>query len=55
MNALTDRQKQHFWESCRSRNYQASQRLEGIDAPPIALSGEQAVARIAELRRHYER
>jgi hypothetical protein len=39
----------------RNVNFQASRRLEGVDVPLVTLTAEEALARIAALRRHYER
>ncbi len=55
MKHLTDRQKQLLWQQQRSRNFSASQRLEGIASQPLDLTPEHAIARIDTLRRHYER
>lgn len=55
MKKLTDRQKSLHWEQQRNANFQASRRLEGVDSPLVTLSAEKALARLDELRRHYER
>lgn len=55
MKKLTDKQKSHLWEKTRNANFQASRRLEGVDTPLVTLSSDEALARIEELRRHYER
>ncbi|GGD31109.1 YhfG family protein [Franconibacter pulveris 1160] len=52
---LTDKQKARLWERQKNANFQASNRLEGIDIPLITLSREEALARIDERRGHYER
>jgi hypothetical protein len=52
---LTDKQKSRLWEQRRNVNFQASRRLEGVDIPLVTLSAEDALARLEELRRHYER
>nr|WP_196239066.1 MULTISPECIES: YhfG family protein [Citrobacter] len=44
-----------MWEQRRNANFQASRRLEGVDIPRVTLSAEDALARLEELRRHYER
>lgn len=51
---LTDKQKSRFWEQRRNVNFQQSRRLEGIDIPSN-LTADEALARLDELRRHYER
>jgi hypothetical protein len=55
MKKLTEKQKSRLWEDRRSVNFQASQRLEGVDIPLINLTAEEALARIEALRSHYER
>ncbi|HBU6431656.1 TPA: YhfG family protein [Klebsiella oxytoca] len=55
MKKLTEKQKSRLWEDRRNVNFQASRRLEGVDIPLINLTPEEALARIAALRRHYER
>ncbi|ELY6198820.1 YhfG family protein [Cronobacter sakazakii] len=52
---LTDKQKSRFWDAQKNHNFQASNRLEGIEVPLVTLSREEALARIDELRGHYER
>ncbi len=52
---LTDKQKSRLWEQRRNVNFQGSRRLEGVDIPRVTLSAEDALARLDELRRHYER
>ena len=52
---LTDRQKSRLWEQDRNVNFQASRRLEGIESPLVTLTPVEAMTRIEELRRHYER
>lgn len=52
---LTDKQKARLWDRQKNANFQASNRLEGIDVPLITLSRDEALARIDELRGHYER
>jgi len=52
---LTDKQKSRLWEQRRNANFQASRRLEGVDVPRVTLSTEDALARLEELRGHYER
>ncbi|MEG1420385.1 MAG: YhfG family protein [Citrobacter sp.] len=55
MKKLTDKQKSSLWEQLRNGNFQASRRLEGVDIPRVTLSAEDALVRLEELRRHYER
>lgn len=55
MKKLTDKQKSRLWEQRRNVNFQGSRRLEGVDIPRVTLSAEGALARLEELRRHYER
>jgi hypothetical protein len=55
MKKLTDKQKTRLWEQRRNENFQASRRLEGVDIPLQSLTGEEVLARLEELRRHYER
>ncbi len=55
MKKLTDKQKSRLWEKYHNANFQASRRLEGVDTPLVTLSSDEALARIEELRRHYER
>ncbi|MGK0705913.1 YhfG family protein [Yokenella regensburgei] len=55
MQKLTDKQKSHLWVQSRNANFQASRRLEGVDVPMVVLENAQVVARLEELRRHYER
>ncbi|POP43197.1 DUF2559 domain-containing protein [Superficieibacter electus] len=55
MKKLTDKQKTRLWEHLRNENFQASRRLEGVDIPLQSLTAEDALARLEELRRHYER
>lgn len=52
---LTGKQKARLWEQQRNINFQASRRLEGIEIPLTELTEEEALARIDELRGHYER
>ncbi len=52
---LTEKQKSRLWQQQRSRTFQASNRLEGIEVPLITLTLEEALARINEVRGHYER
>ncbi|GJL35558.1 hypothetical protein PUATCC27989T_04900 [Phytobacter ursingii] len=52
---LTDRQKSRLWEQDRNVNFQASRRLEGVESPLVTLTPDEAMTRIAALRRHYER
>jgi len=52
---LTDRQKSRLWEQQRNVNFQASRRLEGVESPLVTLIPAEALARLEELRRHYER
>lgn len=51
---LTDKQKSRFWEQRRNVNFQQSCRLEG-EIPLVTLTADEALARLDELRRHYER
>ncbi|EAA7192857.1 YhfG family protein [Salmonella enterica] len=51
----TDKQKSRFWEQRRNVNFQQSRRLEGIEIPLVALTADEALVRLDELRRHYER
>lgn len=55
MKKLTDRQKSRLWEQQRNTNFQASRRLESVDSPLVTLTAPEALARLDELRRHYER
>ena len=55
MKKLTEKQKSRLWEDRRNVNFQASRRLEGVDIALITLTPEEALARIAALRSHYER
>lgn len=55
MKKLTDKQKIRLWEARRNENFQASRRLEGADVTLQVLTAEEALARLEELRRHYER
>ncbi|TGC79071.1 DUF2559 domain-containing protein [Salmonella enterica subsp. enterica serovar Wilhelmsburg] len=55
MKKLTDKQKSRFWEQRRNVNFQQSCRLEGIEIPLVTLTADEALARLDELRRHYER
>lgn len=55
MKKLTDRQKSRLWEQLRNVNFQASRRLEGVEQPLITLNAAEALTRLEELRRHYER
>ncbi|EFJ2868262.1 TPA: YhfG family protein [Escherichia coli] len=55
MKKLTDKQKSRLWELQRNRNFQASRRLEGVEMPLVTLTAAEALARLEELRRHYER
>ncbi|EAB0492331.1 YhfG family protein [Shigella flexneri] len=50
-----DKQKSRLWELQRNRNFQASRRLEGVEMPLVTLTAAEALARLEELRRHYER
>lgn len=52
---LTDKQKSRFWEQRRNVNFQQSRRLEGIEIPLVTMTADEALARLDELRRHYER
>ena len=51
MRLLTDKQKSLLWEQTRNANFQASRRLEGATVPLVTLTAEEALARLAELRR----
>lgn len=55
MKKLTDKQKSRIWEQRRNVNFQGSRRLEGVDISQVTLNAEDALARLEELRRHYER
>ncbi|HCI6430499.1 TPA: YhfG family protein [Klebsiella quasipneumoniae subsp. similipneumoniae] len=55
MRPLTDKQKSRLWEQTRNINFQASRRLEGVSVPLVTLTAEEAQARLATLRREYER
>ncbi|EDS4737090.1 YhfG family protein [Salmonella enterica] len=55
MKKLTDKQKSRFWEQRRNINFLQSRRLEGIEIPLVTLTADEALARLDELRRHYER
>lgn len=55
MKKLTDKQKSRLWEQRRNINFQEGRRLEGVDIPLVTLTAEEALVRLAELRRHYER
>ncbi|HHR5553071.1 TPA: YhfG family protein [Klebsiella aerogenes] len=55
MRLLTDKQKSRLWEQTRNANFQASRRLEGATEPLVTLTAEEALARLAELRRRHER
>ncbi|EAO9599752.1 YhfG family protein [Salmonella enterica subsp. enterica] len=55
MKKLTDKQKSRFWEQRRNVNFHQSRRLEGIEIPLVTLTADEALARLDELRRHYER
>lgn len=52
---LTGKQKSRLWQQQRSRSFQASNKLEGIVIPQVTLTRDEALARISELRGHYER
>lgn len=54
MRSLTDKQKAQLWEQTRNVNFQASRRLEGVAIPLVTLTAEQALARLAEIRRRHE-
>ncbi len=54
MCPLTDKQKSRLWEQTRNTNF-ASRRLEGVTVPLVTLTAEEALARLAMLRREYER
>ena len=51
MRSLTDKQKSRLWEQTRNVNFQASRRLEGAAVPLVTLSADEALTRLAELRR----
>ncbi|ELH6301450.1 YhfG family protein [Escherichia coli] len=55
MKKLTDKQKSRLWELQRNRNFQASRRLGGVEMPLVTLTAAEALARLEELRSHYER
>ena len=55
MRLLTDKQKSRLWEQTRNANFQASRRLEGATVALVSLTAEEALARLAELRRRHER
>ena len=55
MRPLTEKQKSRLWEQTRNPNFQASRRLEGVAVPLVTLTAEEALARLATLRREYER
>ncbi|EAA2541197.1 YhfG family protein [Salmonella enterica] len=55
MKKLTDKQKSRFWEQRRNVNFQQSRRLEGIEIPLVTLTADEALVRLDELRRYYER
>lgn len=48
-------QRSPVWELQRNRNFQASRRLEGVEMPLVTLTAAEALARLEELRSHYER
>lgn len=52
---LTEKQKSRLWQQQRSRSFQASNLLEGIEVPLITLTHDEVLARISEARGHYER
>ena len=54
MRSLTDKQKSQLWEHTRNVNFQASRRLEGAAISLVTLTAEQALARLAEIRRRHE-
>ena len=54
MRLLTDKQKSRLWEQTRNVNFQASRRLEGAAISLVTLTAEQALARLAEIRRRHE-
>ena len=55
MRPLTEKQKSRLWAPTRNTNFQASRRLEGVTVPLVTLTAEEAPARLATLRREYER
>ena len=55
MRPLTDKQKSRLWEQTRNTNFLACRRFEGFTVPLVTLTAEEALARLATLRREYER
>ncbi|HEY0207878.1 YhfG family protein [Acerihabitans sp.] len=55
MKKLTEKQKARLFQQRRNENFQASNRLEGFITEPVTLTAQEALLRINELRRHYER
>ena len=55
MRPLTEKQKSRLWEQTRNTTFQASRRLEGVTVPLVTWTAEEALARLATLRREYER
>lgn len=55
MKKLTEKQKSRLWEFTRNVNFQASRQLEGVTIPLVTLTAEQALERVDELRKRYER
>ncbi|WP_410013252.1 YhfG family protein [Sodalis sp. C49] len=55
MKKMTEKQKARLFQQRRNENFHASNRLEGFTAEPVTLTAQEALLRIDELRRHYER
>lgn len=55
MKKMTEKQKAHLFERRRNENFHASNLLEGFAVERLDLTEQQALQRIDELRRHYER
>lgn len=55
MKKMTEKQKARLFQQRRDENFQASNRLEGYTVEPVTLTAPEALARLDELRRHYER
>ncbi|WP_073983924.1 YhfG family protein [Salmonella enterica] len=52
---LTKKKKSRFGEQRRNFTSQKSCRLEGMETPLVPRTADEALARLDELRRHYER
>ncbi|MBS0968105.1 DUF2559 domain-containing protein [Chimaeribacter arupi] len=52
---MTQKQKEKLFQQHRNANFQASMALDGYQVEAVALSAEQALAQLEQVRAKYER